>query len=219
MKKLLLLFPIIGSVFMASAQNMRPLYEAYFSHPDAMEDNIDGPGYHFKVGDSLIVSMSDDGYYKLSNKAGQVLEEGDTDEGDDIFLRHGTWKQFYANGKMSATGSYFENAPYGHWQFFREDGTPTSECEVIPIITNEGTVTYCKAGMEKVYFANGTIKEVRYYIAEPYDADSRVKVDDPDTGKSKWTNIKVKAYRSKPFGTWIYYNEDGTEAKREDKKG
>jgi len=219
MKKLLLPVFIFGMSAAASAQNMRPLYEAYFSHPDDMENNEDGPGYHFKIGDSLMVSMSDDGYYKLITKSGQVLEEGDTDEGDNAFLRHGTWTEYYRNGKTRMVGNYFLNKPYGHWKFFNESGNPVSECDVVPIITADGTTAYCKAGLEVVYFSDGKIKEERYYIAEPYDEDSRVKVEDPETGKASWKTIKVQSYRSKAFGTWVYYNEDGTVDKREDKKG
>jgi len=219
MKKIFLPLCLLGLLPAASAQKMTPLYEAYFSRPDDMVNNENGPGYYFKVGDTLVVSMSDDGYYRLSNEKGTLLEEGDTDEGDNAFLRHGSWTEYYSNGKMRAKGNYFQDKPYGHWQFFTPSGNPTSECEVVPIVASDGTTAFCKAGREVVYYENGKIKEERYYIAEPYDMDSRIQVEDPETGKTKWQTIKVKAYRSKPYGTWVYYGADGKEERREDKKG
>ena len=219
MKKFVLPLFIFGITSGASAQNTKPLYEAYFSHPGDMVNNEDGPGYHFKVGDTIVVSMSDDGYYKMSNDKGQVLEEGDTEEGEDNFQRHGEWIEYYSDGKMRTKGSYFLNKPYGHWQFFAPNGNPISECDVIPIIAEDGSTAFCKAGLETVYYENGKIKEERYYQAEPYDSEGKVQVEDPETGKKKWQAIKVKAYRSKPYGTWVYYDQEGKVEKREDKKG
>jgi hypothetical protein len=218
MKKICLSLVLIASAIFSFAQKTDRLYEAYFSHPDAMEQDEQGGGYHFTVGDTLKVSMSDDGYYKLTNIEGDVLEEGDTDEGDNEFTRHGKWMEYYTSGKMKASGNYFHNEPYGHWQFFDMSGKPTAEFDIIAIIAEDGVMAYCKAGTEMVYYNNGKIKEERFFKAEPYDREERVKVEDPVSGEIVWSVVKGKAYRPKPFGTWVYYNPDGTVEKKEDKK-
>ncbi|MFT4061627.1 MAG: hypothetical protein QM642_04635 [Edaphocola sp.] len=200
------------------AQNQSRLYEVYFSKPDRMKPDEEHGGYSFDVGDSLKVYMSDDGYYKLMLKNGTVVEEGDTDEGDNSFARHGNWSSYYRNGKLKENGNYYLDKPYGHWSFYDESGQPASEMEIVPIVAEDGNTAYCKAGREVLYFPNGKIKEERYHKAEPYDAQERVKVEDPETGKEVWKTVKVKAYKPKPFGTWVVYAADGTVEKREDKK-
>ena len=112
MKKIYIAAGLCLATFGVRAQKTEPLYEAYFSHPNDMEQD-EGGGYHFKVS-GMIVSMSDDGYYKLMDQEGNVLEEGDTDEGDNSFNRHGKWIEYYATGKIKASGSYYHNQPYGH---------------------------------------------------------------------------------------------------------
>lgn len=201
----------------AQAQKTTPLYEAYFSHPDDMQQDDNG-GYHFDIGDSLTVIMSDDGYYKLVNRDGKVLEEGDTDEGDERFTRHGKWTEYYASGAPKATGNYYHNQPYGHWQFYNTSGKVQSECDILVITADDGTTAYCKAGEELVYYDDGKIREERFFRAEPYNGEDRVMVEDPETGKKSWSKITVKAFRAKPFGTWVYYGPDGTVEKREDRK-
>jgi len=200
---------------LACAQKTEPLYEAYFSHPDEMIQDENG-GYHFKVG-SQIVAMSDDGYYKLMNAEGVVLEEGDTDEGDSDFQRHGKWIEYYPSGKTKASGSYYHNQPYGHWQLFDEQGNLSSEYDIMVIAADDGTTGYCKAGTELVYHSNGKIKEEHFFKAEPYNGEDRILVEDPETGKKAWKKIAVKAYRPRPFGTWNYYSPEGKVEKREDK--
>ncbi|WP_118972652.1 toxin-antitoxin system YwqK family antitoxin [Taibaiella koreensis] len=200
---------------LAFAQKTEPLYEAYFSHPDDMVQDENG-GYHFKAG-SLVVSMSDDGYYKLMSADGTLLEEGDTDEGDNDFQRHGKWIEYYSSGKMKASGSYYHNQPYGHWQLFSEQGNLSSEYDIIVIAAEDGVNAYCKAGTELLYHDNGKVKEERFFKAEPYNGEDRVMVEDPETGKKAWKKIAVKAYRSRPFGTWNYYTPEGKVEKREDK--
>ncbi len=200
------------------AQKTSPLYEAYFSDPDAMKENEEGGGYSFKTKDGLKVSMSDDGYYKLLGSDGTLLEEGDTDEGDNSFSRHGKWMEYYASGKIKAAGNYFQNQPFGHWQLFDNKGNLSSEFDILVIAAEDGTTAYCKAGTELVYYDNGKLKEERFFKAEPYNGEDRIQVDDPETGKKVWSKVAVKAYRAKPFGTWVYYNNDGSVDRREDKK-
>lgn len=218
MKKVYLSLAFSATAFISSAQKTTRLYEAYFSHPDAMEQDEAGGGYHFTVGDTLKVSMSDDGYYKLTNTSGDLLEEGDTDEGDNEFTRHGKWTEYYTSGKIKATGNYFHNQPYGHWQLFDAGGKPTSEFDIVVVVAEDGSTAYCKAGTEIVYYSNGKIKEERFFKAEPYNGEDRVLVEDLETEKKIWKKVAVKAFRPKPFGTWVYYNSDGTVEKREDKK-
>lgn len=218
MKKICLSLALIAFATFSFAQKTDRLYEAYFSRPDDMEQDEQGGGYHFRIGDTLNVSMSDDGYYKLTNTEGAVLEEGDTDEGDNEFTRHGKWTEYYTSGKIKASGNYYHNEPYGHWQFFDMNGKPTAEFDIMVVIAEDGTTAYCKAGTEMVYYNNGKIKEERFFKAEPYNAEDRVQVEDPETEKKVWKKIAVKAYRPKPFGTWVYYNPDGTVEKKEDKK-
>lgn len=203
--------------FYAQAQKARPLYEAYFSHPDDMQQD-EGGGYHFNVGDSLTVYMSDDGYYKMVNRNGKVVEEGDTDEGDDNFTRHGKWSEYYADGTLKASGSYAHDQPYGHWQLFGANGKIQSEYDILVIIAEDGTKAYCRAGEEIVYYSDGRVKEERFFLAEPYNGEERVAVEDPETGKKTWSKVAVKSYRAKPFGSWTYYNPDGTVEKKEDRK-
>lgn len=216
MKKIYIVAGFFLAAAQAQAQKTEPLYEAYFSHPDDMVQD-EGGGYHFKVS-SLTVSMSDDGYYKLMNAEGAVLEEGDTDEGDNSFTRHGKWIEYYASGKMKASGNYYHNQPYGHWQFFNEKGTLTAESDILVIVGEDGNAAYCKAGTELVYYDNGKTKEERFYKAEPYMGEDKVLVENPETEKKVWKKVPVKAFRPKPFGTWVYYNPDGTVEKREDRK-
>lgn len=217
MKKILSAAALLLTAQCGFAQKDAPLYETYFSRPDAMEQDEDG-GYHFKVGGSMTVHMSDDGYYKLTGADGTLLEEGDTDEGDDNFVRHGKWTEYYPGGKVKASGSYFANKPYGLWQLFNEEGKLKEQFSILVINAEDNTVAYCRAGSEIVYYDNGNVKEERFYRAEPFDGEERVKVDDIETGKSVWKKVKVKSYRPKPFGTWIYYNQEGKEERREDKK-
>jgi len=217
MKKIYLLVALTATAYISAAQKTTTLYEAYFSHPDEMVQE-EGGGYHFTVGDTLKVSMSDDGYYKLTNDRGQLLEEGDTDEGDSEFTRHGKWIEYYTSGKMKASGNYFHNKPYGHWMFFDESGKLKSEFDILVLTAEDGTIAYCKAGSETVYHSNGKVKEERFYRAEPYNGEERVLVEDPATEQKTWSKVAVKAYRPKPFGTWVYYAPDGKEEKREDKK-
>lgn len=200
----------------AWAQKTEPLYEAYFSHPDDIKQDDEG-GYHFKVG-SMVVYMSDDGYYKLMTADGILLEEGDTDEGENNFVRHGKWTEYYATGKIKASGYYYLNRPYGHWQFFNEKGSLAAESEVLVLVADDGNTAYCKAGTERTYYDNGKLKEERFYKAEPYMSEEKVLIEDPETEKKVWRKVPVKSFRPRPFGTWIYYNPDGTEEKREDKK-
>jgi antitoxin component YwqK of YwqJK toxin-antitoxin module len=216
MKKIYIAIGLCLSSVYAQAQKTEPLYEAYFSHPDDMVQDDNG-GYHFKAG-SLIVSMSDDGYYKLMDAQGVLLEEGDTDEGDNSFSRHGRWIEYYATGKMKATGNYYHNQPYGHWQFFNEKGSLVAESDILAITSEDGNTVYCKAGTEMVYYDDGKTKEERYFKAEPYMTEDKVLVEDPQTEKKVWKKVPVKSFRPKPFGTWVYYNPDGTVEKREDKK-
>jgi antitoxin component YwqK of YwqJK toxin-antitoxin module len=216
MKNLYLTSALFLAFFGAQAQKTEPLYEAYFSHPDDMVQNDNG-GYHFRVG-TLTVNMSDDGYYKLTNAEGALLEEGDTDEGDNSFQRHGKWIEYFANGKMKASGNYYHNQPYGHWQFFNEKGNLISESNILVLTSDDGNTAYCKAGTEVVYYEDGKIREERFYKAEPAMGEDRVLVEDPETEKKTWKKVPVKTYKPKPFGTWVYYNADGTVEKREDKK-
>ncbi len=200
------------------AQKTSPLYETYFSEPDNMKQDEEGGGYHFDTNDGFKVAMSDDGYYKLSSSDGVLLEEGDTDEGDNSFTRHGKWIEYHASGKIKASGNYYQNRPFGHWQFFDSKGNPASEFDILVIVAEDGTTAFCKAGTELVYYDNGKLKEERFYKAEPFNGEDRVQVEDPETGKKVWSKVAVKAYRPKPFGTWIYYNNDGTVDRKEDKK-
>lgn len=218
MKKICLSLAFITASLLSFAQKNTPLYEAYFSHPDAMEQDEQGGGYHFTVGDTLKVAMSDDGYYKLTNTEGALLEEGDTDEGDNNFVRHGKWTEYYTSGKIKATGNYFQNKPYGHWQFFNTNGKLNSEFDILVVTTGDGTNAYCKAGTEVLYYDNGKIKEERFFKAEPFEGDEKIKVEDPVTNEQVWSVIKIKTFRPKPFGTWVSYNQDGTVEKKEDKK-
>ena len=217
MKKILLAAASMVVLQYGYAQKTSPLYETYFSQPDAMVQSEDG-GYTFKVAGNLMVHMSDDGYYKLMDNQGTLLEEGDTDEGDDNFLRHGRWTEYYPSGKIKASGNYFNEKPYGQWMFYNEDGKLMEEFTIMAIVTEDNTVAYCKAGAEHIYHTNGNIKEERFYKAEPFDGEDRVKVEDLETGKSIWKKVKVKSFRPKPFGTWIYYTPEGKEERREDKK-
>lgn len=215
MKHLYLAAAICLAAASAYGQKTEPLYEAYFSRPDEMVQNENG-GYHFKAG-PFTVSMSDDGYYKLLDQSGAVLEEGDTDEGENSFQRHGKWTEYYPSGKTRASGSYYHDQPYGHWQFFNEQGALVSESDILVITAEDGAIAYCKAGAELLYYDNGKIREERFYKAEPYNGEDKVLVEDPETGKKAWKKIAVKAYRPKPFGTWNYYNQEGVLEKREDK--
>lgn len=218
MKKVCLAVVFIATAYISAAQKTSRLYETYFSNPDAMVQDEEGGGYHFAVGDSLMVAMSDDGYYKLTNTSGSLLEEGDTDEGDNEFTRHGKWIEYYTSGKMKTAGNYFHNKPYGHWQFFDEAGKLTSEFDVLVLVAEDGTNAYCKAGSEILYYSNGKVKEERFFKAEPSIGEDRVMVEDPVTEKKAWKKVEIKTYRPKPFGTWVFYNSDGTVEKREDKK-
>jgi|GEM_PF-1567499 len=217
MKQLYLTTALSLAFFGAQAQKTEPLYEAYFSSPENMVQDEDG-GYHFATADGFRVSMSDDGYYKLMDNDGNVLEEGDTDEGDNNFVRHGKWTEYYPSGKRKATGSYYQNQPYGHWQLFDTEGNPAAEFDILVINADDGSVAYCKAGTELVYDRSGKLREERFFRAEPYMGEERIQVDDPETDKKVWKKVPVKSYRPKPFGTWITYNPDGTVEKREDKK-
>jgi antitoxin component YwqK of YwqJK toxin-antitoxin module len=218
MKKIYLSVALLGIIQTSFAQKTTRLYETYFSHPEDMIQNEEGGGYHFRVGDTLEVSMSDDGYYKLTNTNGDLLEEGDTDEGDSEFTRHGKWTEYYSNGKMKAVGNYFHNEPYGHWQLFDPEEKLATEFDILVLTNEDGITTYCKAGSEIIYRRNGKIMEEHFYKAEPYMGEDRVLVEDPVTEKKAWKMVPVKAFRPKPFGTWVYYNADGTVEKREDKK-
>lgn len=218
MKKIYFSIALLGFAQASFAQKITRLYEAYFSHPDAMIQDEESGGYHFTVGDTLQVSMSDDGYYKLTNTNGDLLEEGDTDEGDSEFTRHGKWIEYYGNGKKKAEGNYFHNEPYGHWLLFDPEGKLAGEFDILVMINDDGTTAYCRAGSELIYYRSGKIKEERFFKAEPYTGEERIQVDDPVTEKKVWKMMPVKAFRPKPFGTWVYYNPDGTVEKREDKK-
>jgi antitoxin component YwqK of YwqJK toxin-antitoxin module len=218
MKKICCTFLVLWMAHHTYAQKMSPLYEAYFSDPDAMKQDEEGGGYHFDTNDGFKVAMSDDGYYKLSNADGVLLEEGDTDEGDNSFSRHGKWVEYHATGKVKASGNYFQNKPFGHWQFFDSKGNTTSEFDILVIVAEDGTTAYCKGGTELVYYDNGKLKEERFFKAEPYSGEDKIQVEDPETGKKVWSKVAVKAYRPKPFGTWIYYNNDSTIERKEDKK-
>lgn len=219
MKKICCIFlAALWTGHFAYAQKTSPLYETYFSEPDAMKQDEEGGGYHFDTNDGYKVSMSDDGYYKLSSTEGVLLEEGDTDEGDNSFTRHGKWVEYHAGGKIKATGNYFQNQPFGHWQFFDDKGNPASAFDILVIIAEDGTTAYCKAGTELIYYDNGKLKEERFYKAEPFNGEDKIQVEDPETGKKIWNKVAVKAYRPKPFGTWIYYNNDGTVDRKEEKK-
>lgn len=217
MRILVLLALSLITSFSTFAQNKTRLYETYFSNPDAMIEDEENGGYYFIVGDSLKVSMSDDGYYKLMTQSGVVLEEGDTDEADDKFERHGKWTENYNNGKTKTIGNYYHNQPFGQWTLYNIDGSLSAEYNILVLVAEDGNTAYCKAGVERIYYNNGKIKEERFFKAEPIVSDEQVRVEDPETGKQIMQKIKVKSFRAKPFGTWIYYNNDGTEVKREDK--
>lgn len=199
------------------AQNKNPLYETYFSRPEAMIEDEENGGYFFFVQENLKVSMSDDGYYKLMTKNGIIIEEGDTDEADNHFERHGKWIENYPNGKPKSVGNYFHDQPIGLWQLYGPEGMLQTEYNIQVIVAEDGNTAFCRAGTEKVFFTNGKIKEERFYKAEPTQTEQLVKVEDPETEKIITKKVKVTTYKAKPFGTWIYYNSDGTEAKREDK--
>ncbi len=217
MKTIFLSAMFLLGAWCSQAQKLTPLYEAYFSHPDDMIQDEEG-GYYFTVDKGMKVFMSDDGYYKLTSADGTLLEEGDTDEGESAFVRHGKWIEYYPSGKMKASGNYFHDQPYGRWQLFDQNGLLVSEADILPIINDDGTVAYCKAGTELVYYEDGKIKEERYFKAEPYMAEDKVMVEDPQTGKKAWSKVMAKAFRPQPFGTWVFYNKDGTVERKEDKK-
>lgn len=217
MKKLILSFGILTIAFAASAQNTSPLYETYFSNPDRMVEDEDG-GYHFDVRGGQTVVMKDDGYYKLTTADGAVIEEGDTDEEEDRFVRHGRWKTFYPNGTLQTEGSYLKGQPVGSWMFYGSGGNLQSEHNIAIIQNADGSVAYCKAGAEYIYHDNGKIKEERFYKAESIESTETIMVEDPETEKKVAKTIATTSYKPVAFGTWTYYNAQGEVTKSEDKK-
>jgi len=199
-----------------SAQSAAPLYEVYFSDPDKMIED-EGGGYHFAARGGNIVYMSDEGYYKLTDGSGKVIEEGSTDEDNDAYSRHGNWKEYYASGKLKTEGAYFKGSPYGSWKQYDVDGNLQRVFSIIPIQTAEG-VAYCKGGSEQVYYSDGKLKEVHFFKAEPFEEQETIQVEDPETEKKVSRVITKPSFRPVPFGTWVYYNQDGSISKEEDQK-
>jgi hypothetical protein len=198
------------------AQRTSRLFEVYFSNPDAMiNDKVDG-GYHFKVNDTLTVYMTDDGYYTLKHKNGYVLEEGDTNEEDDRFTRHGKWKAYYDNGKPFTVGHYYKNRPYGNWTLYNEKGELYATYTIQVVQCENGKEAYCKSS-ETIYKKDKIVEE-RFYKAIPVMAEDKIEVMDPNTKQVRIKSVPVKSFESKPFGTWIYYNDAGIEERRVDQK-
>lgn len=198
------------------AQSAAPLYEVYFSDPDKMVEDEKG-GYHFTVKGGNVVYMSDEGYYKLTDGNNNVIEEGGTDEDNDTYLRHGNWKEYYASGKLKAEGAYYKGNAYGSWKLYDVDGNLQRVFSIVPLQTADGTI-YCKGGSEQVYYSNGKLKEERFYKAEPFEEQQTIEVEDPETEKKVPRTITKPSFRPVPFGIWVYYNQDGTVDREEEKK-
>jgi antitoxin component YwqK of YwqJK toxin-antitoxin module len=217
MKKLIAFLSFFGAAQMVAAQSTTTLYEVYFSNPDKMIESDEG-GYYFEVTGGNKVIMSDDGYYKLLNRAGTILEEGDTEEEEEQYLRHGRWKHYGPDGTLLSEGTYFKGKPVGQWRMYGAGGRLQQEYNIAVIQCADGSSVYCKSGGEYFYHENGKLKEERYYKAEPVEQKETVWVEDPETEQKVSQTITVPSYKPVPFGTWIYYNVEGEIIKREDKK-
>jgi antitoxin component YwqK of YwqJK toxin-antitoxin module len=217
MKKIYLSSLLLLAAACSFAQKQTPLYETFFSRPDAMEQD-EGGGYHFLAGDNQKVFMSEDGYYKLLNKANVLIEEGNTEEMDDSFVRHGKWVEYFDNGVIKASGYYHKGTPYGLWKFYADNGKLREQFGIAVIQMEDGSFAFCKAGTEQVFYDNGKVKEEHFYRAEAFNGEEIVMVDDPVSGEKTRTKILKKLYRAKPFGTWFYYGEDGSLDKVEEQK-
>jgi len=125
----------------------------------------------------------------------------------DALHKYGTWKEYYTNGMLKATGMYEDDMPVGLWRFFYANGNAKSMFTISKVISDSATC-YCKTGYFENNYENGSLRLTGYFKVT---LDSLYEVGLIPYGRklNKLKTITARGHRSQPDLTWTYYKQTG----------